>query len=116
MTDEAIPLTDDDKARALRLAAESMEGAKQRWAERVRTGQTDEQLARALEYEFGQMGGCSRDDIGVTFQGNGLKLWAARCIGSRSQPPILEGQKTVSFARRVYGIADPEEKQMAESN
>lgn len=72
MTDAC--LTDDDKARALRLAAESMEGAAKRWAERVATGQTDEQLARALEYEFGDMGGCSRDDIGVTYQGSGQDL------------------------------------------
>jgi hypothetical protein len=112
MIADSEPLSPDDKARALRLAAESMEGAPKRWAERVGTGQTDDQLARALEYEFGAMGGCSRHDIGVTYQGNGLKLWADRCIGSRSQPPILEGQATVRLAREVYGIADPEEKQM----
>jgi hypothetical protein len=108
MTDS---LTDDDKVRALKLAAESMEGALKRWAKRVAAGQTDEQLTQALEYEFGQFGGSFHDDIGVTYQGNGLKLWADRCIGSRSKSPILEGQKTVTFARRVYGIADPEDKQ-----
>jgi hypothetical protein len=42
------------------------------------------------------MGGCSRDDIGVTYQqGNGLKLWADLCVGHRSRPPILEGKQTV---------------------
>jgi hypothetical protein len=112
MNDESSPLKYADKIRALRLAAESMEDAPKRWAERIRTGQTNEQLARALEYEFGQFGGCSRDDIGVTYQRNGLKIWAHRCIGGRSRPPILEGQATVRLAREVYGIADPEEKQM----
>jgi hypothetical protein len=115
MTDPEIQetLTDAEKARALRLAAESVEGAPERWAERVARGQSNEQLARALEYEFGEMGGCSRDNIGVTYQRNGLKIWADHCIGSRSRPPILEGKQTVSFARRVYGIPDPDEKQMA---
>ena len=111
MTEGPSPLTDGDRVRALRLAAESMEGAKERWAERAASGQTDEQLMRALEYEFGAMGGCSRDDIGVTYQSNGLKLWVDRCIGSRSQPPILEVQATLRLAREVYGIADPEERQ-----
>jgi len=112
MNDGPAPLTHADRVRALRLAAESMEGASQRWAERVRTGQTDEQLARALEYEFGALGGCARDNIGVTYQGSGLKLWADRCIGSRSQPPFAEGKATLWLAREVYGIADPEERQL----
>ena len=42
-----------------------------------------------------------------------LKLSADRRIGSRSQAPILEGKQTVSFARRVCGVLDPEEKQTA---
>jgi len=104
-------LSDDEKARALRLAAESVEGAKTRWAERIASGQTNEQLARALEYEFGEMGGCSSENIGVTYQRSGLKIWADHCIGSRSRPPILEGAATLRLAREVYGISDPDEKQ-----
>jgi hypothetical protein len=112
MTAHETPLTEDEKLLAFRKATNSMEGSDRRWAERVTRGQTDEQLAEALQYELGAMGGFSRDDIGVTYQGNGLKIWADRCIGSRRNPPILEGNQTVAFARRVYGIADPEEKQM----
>jgi len=48
----------------------------------------------------------------VTYQGNGLKIWADHCAGSRSRPPILEGQATLRLAREVYGIADPEERQI----
>lgn len=105
------PLTDEEKAQSLRLAAESFEGAKERWAKRVKTGLTDEQLGDALKAEFGSFGGSSRDTVGVTFQGDGLRLWADRCIGSRSNPPMLEGRKTIAFARRVYGIADPTDTQ-----
>jgi hypothetical protein len=106
------PLTDDEKVWAFRRAAEGMEGAPKRWAERVSSGLTDEQLEDALQYEFGSMGGSSRDNVGVTYAGDGLKVWADRRMGSRSRPPMLEGKTTLAFARRVYGITDPDDKQM----
>ena len=104
-------LTPDEKLWAFRKATNSMEGAPRRWAERVRTGLTDEQLAEAIQYELGETGGASGENVGVTYQGRGLKIWADRCVGSRTWPPILEGQATVRLAREVYGIEDPDNKQ-----
>lgn len=80
-----------------------MEGSKNRWTERVRTGLTDEQLEAALKYELGEMGACSAGDIGITYQGPGLRIWADHGIGSRNNPPTLQGRSTVAFARRTYG-------------
>jgi hypothetical protein len=101
---EPPPLTEDERLWALRRATNSVEGAKERWAKRVRDGLTDDQLAEALRYELGHMGSSSKDDVGVTYHGNELKIWADRCIGSTRAKPILEGRDTVTFARRVYGI------------
>ena len=110
---ERPSLTEDEKLWAFRRATNSMEGAKDRWAARVCNGLTDDQLTEALRYELGHMGSSSKDDVGVTYQGNGLKIWADRCIGSTRAKPIIEGRDTVSFARRVYGIGNPEDKQMS---
>lgn len=112
MTDTPDSLTEEEKAFALRIATNSMQGSRERWAERIATGLTDQQLARALEYELGSFGSRDRQGIGVTFQGSGLRIWADRCMGNRSRPPILEGQRTVSFARRIYGISDPDDRQL----
>jgi hypothetical protein len=89
-----------------------MENAPKRWAERVSRGLSDEQLTEALQYELGQFGASSTGNLGLTYQGNGLKIWADHCVGTRSRPPILEGQATLRLAREVYGIADPADKQM----
>jgi hypothetical protein len=106
------PVSEQELSEALRLAAESMEGAQARWAERVAAGLTDEALEAALRLEFGTFGGSCGRAVDVTFQGNGLKLWVDRCGGSRANPPKLEGQKTVNFARQAYGIPNPDDQQM----
>ena len=84
---EPPSLTEDEKLWAFHRATNSMEGAKERWAKRVRDGLSDDQLAESLRYELGQMGSSSKDDVGVTYQGNGLKIWADRCIGSTRAKP-----------------------------
>jgi len=88
-----------------------MEGAPSRWTERATRGLTDEQLAEAIKYEFGEMGSHCGERVGVTYQGAGLKVWADRCIGSRRNEPIVEGQAAVRLAREIYGIPDPEDRQ-----
>jgi len=106
-----LPLTDEEKLWAFQKATNSMEGAKKRWADRVAKGLTDEQLEEAIAYELGTFGSHGGGAVGVTYQASGLRIWADRCLGSRSNPPILQGHDTVSFARRVYGIDDPNDKQ-----
>lgn len=105
------PLSEEEKLWAFRKATNSMEGADKRWSERIARGLTDEQLEEAIAYELGAFGSHGGDPVGVTYQGSGLKIWADHCLGSRNNPPILQGHDTVSFARRVYGIADPNDKQ-----
>ena len=106
-----LPLTEEEKLWAFRKATNSMEGADKRWAERVARGLTDEQLEEAIAYELGAFGSHGGDPVGVTYQASGLRIWADHCLGSRNNPPILQGHDTVSFARRVYGIVDPDDKQ-----
>jgi hypothetical protein len=110
-TQPPAPLTAEEKLWAFRKATTSMEGADKRWADRVAKGLTDEQLEEAIAYELGAFGSHGGDPVGVTYQGSGLRIWADRCLGSRNNPPILQGHDTVAFARRVYGIADPNDKQ-----
>jgi hypothetical protein len=114
MTDESPPLTPDEKVWAFRKATNSVENAPKRWTERVRTGLTDEQLAAAIKYELGEMGGyCGSDGVSVEYEGNGLKIWAAHGMPHRhTETPMCAGPATLRLAREVYGIADPEEKQM----
>jgi hypothetical protein len=103
------PLTPEEKVWAFRKATSGFEGGKQRWMERAATGMSDDELAEALQYEIGIFGGqCGPGQIGITYQGNGLKIWADRSIGrSHDRAPILSGKATVAFARMVYGIREP---------
>lgn len=61
------------------------------------------------------MGGSSGHDNGLAVEeeGNGLKIWAARGWAHRhTTPPTWAGTATVRAARQVYGISDPNDKQM----
>ena len=66
--------------RQIILKVTVMSQAAERWAQRAASGcLTDEQLAEALKYELGIFGGSSATDNGpaLTYQGNGLKIWAS---------------------------------------
>ena len=67
--------------------------------------QEREQLEEAIAYELGAFGSHGGDPVGITYQGSGLRIWADRCLGSRNNPPMLQGHDTVAFARRVYGTS-----------
>ena len=114
MTDESPPLTPDEKLWAFRRATNAMSGSDRRWAERVRTGVTDEQLADALKYELGEVAGFYGHDNGVNVEceGNGQKIWASHGMPHRhTATPMCQGPATLRLAREIYGIADPDEKQ-----
>ena len=108
------PLTREEIEYAFRRATTGFAGGKERWAERAATGMTDEALAEALKYEIGIFGGQGGPGmLGISYQGNGLRIWADRGIGSLRRTPILAGAATVAMARMVYGIRDPDDKQMS---
>jgi hypothetical protein len=75
---------------------------------------TDEQLAEAIKYELAMMGGCNGPNgLSVEYAGEGLKIWAGHgSAGRHSKPPVFAGNVTVQLARRMYGIRDPDDKQM----
>jgi len=105
-------LTHEDVEEAFRRSTNSFAGAAERWAARVESGLTDEALAEALRYELGIAGGSSGcGSLSVAYQGAGLKIWAAWDVCSLA-PPVLEGARTVAFAREYYGIPDPSNEQM----
>lgn len=105
-------LTREDVEEAFRRATNSVVEAAKRWAARVESGLTDEELAEALRYELGLMGGTGeRGALCVAYQGAGLKIWAGKS-GWALTPPVLEGARTVAFAREYYGIPDPSDEQM----
>ncbi|HYM78118.1 MAG TPA: hypothetical protein VE377_19235 [Candidatus Dormibacteraeota bacterium] len=110
------PLSQEEKLRAFRKATCSMEGAADRWAQRAARGLTDDELTHALRYELGIYGGCSayRDCPALTFQANGLKIWAAwEWPNHVKDKPLFQGRTTMDMARQVYGIRNPENKQLA---
>ena len=107
------PLRSEEIESAFRRATSGFAGGMERWAERAARGMTDEELAQALKHEIGIFGGqCGPGMLGISYQGSGLRIWADRGIGSHGRKPILAGAATVAMARTVYGIRDPDDKQM----
>jgi hypothetical protein len=108
------PLKAEEIDYAFRKATSGFAGGMERWAERAARGMTDEELAQALKHEIGIFGGqCGPGMLGISYQGNGLRIWADRGIGCLRRKPILAGAATLAMARTVYGIRDPDEKQMS---
>lgn len=110
------PLSQADKLWAFRKATCSMQDATERWAQRAARGLTDDQLTEALRYELGILGGSSAraDGPALTFQANGLKIWAAwEWPNHVTAKPLFQGAATIAMARQVYDIRNPEDKQLA---
>ena len=108
-------LSSEEKRRTFIRATSGMSGAAERWKERAAKGMSDEQLAAALAYELGIEGGASsRKDVpAYHVKGAGLQIWISwdfpRC---HQEKPTFKGSDTVAMARQVYGIRNPEDKQM----
>lgn len=93
------PLSAADRLWAFRKATCSMQGATERWAQRAARGLTDDELTDALRFELGIFGGCSARDEGpaLTFQANGLKIWAAWEFPNHvKDKPLFQGRSTVA--------------------
>lgn len=100
------PLTQAEKLWAFRRATGGFTNVGNRWAERARTGPTDDQLEEALRYELGIMGGSGGPgQPSLAFQGAGLKIWASwDGINMVQDKPLFAGRATIAMAREVYGI------------
>lgn len=106
------PLTPGEIADAFRRAVHSYANADVRWAARRATGQTDDQLAEALAYELGAMGGSSGPGVSIEFTRTGLRMWAARGMCNRAEnKPVLAGPAMIRYAREYFGISDPVTRQ-----
>ena len=108
-------LTEDDKRKGFLRATGGFSGAKARWAERAARGLSDADLAEALAFELGIFGGsCGPDDLWLTFQGAGLKIWISwESQNHYTARPTFEGKTTIAMARIAYGVKDPAERQLA---
>jgi hypothetical protein len=108
-------LTAEDRLHAFMRATGGYERAAARWAGRALTGLTDEQLVQALADEIGIFGGSGGpDELSITYQGAGLKIWAGwEVINHVTEPPVFEGRSTIAMARQVYGIRDPSDRQLS---
>jgi len=112
-SERAPPLTNEHLIRAFRRATCSLDNAPQRWEKRAEKGLNDAQLAKALVYEMGAMGGQCDESGWLEYQGEGLKIWASTGYISRhNEPPTLQGAATMRLAREIYGIRDADDQQL----
>ncbi|MEO1136551.1 MAG: hypothetical protein AAFW68_08080 [Pseudomonadota bacterium] len=109
------PLSHDDKIYAFKRATGAFAKSHHRWSERAASGLSDEELAEALQFELGVFGGSGGPgQMDIVYQGAGLKIWAGWDVFNHHETkPIFEGQSTIEMARHVYGIADPDDDQLA---
>lgn len=107
-------LTESDKQQSLRRALTCTQGAEARWLDRAITGLNDADLAKAVRYELGICGGSGcRDSIDIHYEGAGFKVWAAwECFNPYQTEPIFQGQETISAARLLFGVKNPNDVQL----
>ena len=105
------PLTAEDRVTAFRTATSSFVVW---YAGQIEAGMTDPELEAALEVSLGIMGGsCGPGMMDVSYQGPGLRVWATWGIANHyGTRPIFSGHATVAMAREVYGIANPNNRQL----
>lgn len=105
------PLTHAEREAAFRIATRFLIA----WhGEELKHGVTDDRLRELLKRALGIFGGSGGpDQLHVTYQGLGLKIWASRKIHNHlTMKPTFQGELIVKMAREVYGISDPSEDQM----
>lgn len=108
------PVTAEGRLQAFLKATGAFSGASRRWADRAQTGLSDGDLAQALAFELGIMGGSGGPDVlSIAYQGAGLKIWASwESINLVRDRPVYEGRGTIAMARQVFGVRDPEDRQL----
>ena len=78
------------------------------------SGMNDTELKEALEQVLGIFGGSGGPDrLSICFKGAGLCIWGGRhSFNHVEEKPLFSGASTISMAREVYGIVNPELAQM----
>lgn len=84
------------------------------YAEEIAEGMTDAELTAALEQVLGIFGGsCGPGRMGVAHQASGLKIWGGwHIVNHHSEKPLFQGKQTLAMARHLYGITNPDDRQM----
>ena len=84
------------------------------FADQIARGMTDDALTKALEQVLGIWGGsCGPGRMDIVHQGAGLKIWAGwHLINHVTEVPVFQGKQTLAMARIIYGIGDPEDRQL----
>ena len=106
------PLTQTDREEAFRLATKALP----KWyADAIPKGMTNAELTTALESALGIFGGsCGPGRMDVAHQAAGLKIWGGwHFVNYHAEKPLFQGETTLAMARHIYGIADPDDDQMA---
>jgi hypothetical protein len=108
-------LTEEDKEAAFIQATGGMMARLRDIPGLLDAGMTDAELSDALHRHLGIMGGRGGPDcISLAYQGAGLKIWASwNCPNIVTDKPLFEGRVTLAMARHVYGIPDPNNRQLS---
>lgn len=105
-------LTQADRVEVFRLATRSFIY----WhADQIEAGMTDDELETALKNALGTFGGSGGPDrLSVCHTGAGLRIWGGwHIVNHCVEKPLFKGTETVVMAREVYGIANPDDNQLA---
>ena len=105
------PLTQADRVAAFQAATR---GFVRRLGARFESGMSDADLADALKDALGIFAGrCAPEQLHLTWQGAGLKIWASWHVHNHvREKPVFSGAETIAMAREVYGIPDPNNRQL----
>ena len=108
---EDRPLTEADRTEIFKLATH---GFSKQFAEAIKHGMTDQELQAALSRTLGIFGGSSGPDrFSTTFTGSGLRIWGGwHIVNHVKEKPLFAGRRTIAKAREVYGISNPDNKQL----
>lgn len=108
---ENKPLTQADKELIFKQATSGLV----HWhGNQFEKGMTDEELENALKNTLGIFGGSGGPGrLCVSFTGADLRIWGAwHTVNHVKEKPLLSGKVTIAMARQVYGIKNPNDKQM----
>jgi hypothetical protein len=105
------PLTEAEKLIAFRRVTRALPAW---YPKEIKRGMTNAELKEALARVLGTGGSCGPGEMDIRQEGSGLRIWASwEPDYSRTQRPIFAGDATMALARHVYGIADPDNRQLS---
>ena len=111
MATEQRAFTDADKTKVFRIATRRLPAV---CGDKRTSGMTDEELTEALKLVLGEFGGCGGPETySITFAAAGLRIWGGwQVVNHVLEKPLFAGKTTIAKAREVYGITDPNDKQL----